>query len=94
MRSLLGIRKPFKIRSEEIRKKTKITDALSQVLKMKWQLTGHHNGRDHQAKEKPVDLSSDRPTISCRQWGDIGSIRESVEKNGGDCFYTQEGVLS
>ena len=40
-RSILQIRKIQKIRSDTIRQKTKITDALTQALKLKWQWAGH-----------------------------------------------------
>ncbi|CAH2104049.1 unnamed protein product [Euphydryas editha] len=37
----LCLRKIEKIRSQEIRKKTKLRDALHQALKLKWSLAGH-----------------------------------------------------
>lgn len=40
-RSTLNIRKIHKIRSEIIRQKTKVTDALTQALRLKWQWAGH-----------------------------------------------------
>ena len=40
-RSILKLRKIQKIRSEDIRKKTKLTDALEYCLKLKWQWAGH-----------------------------------------------------
>ncbi|XP_045455664.1 uncharacterized protein LOC123665395 [Melitaea cinxia] len=40
-RSILNIRKVQKVRSKVIRQKTKITDALTQALKLKWQWAGH-----------------------------------------------------
>lgn len=40
-RSILNIRKIQKIRSEIIRQKTKLTDALQQALHLKWQWAGH-----------------------------------------------------
>ncbi|CAH2088198.1 unnamed protein product [Euphydryas editha] len=40
-RSILCLRKMEKIRSQEIRKKTKLTDALHQALKLKWSWAGH-----------------------------------------------------
>lgn len=40
-RSMLKIRKIHKIKHETIRSKTKITDALAQALKLKWQWAGH-----------------------------------------------------
>lgn len=40
-RSMLSIRKIQKTRSQEIRKKTKLTDALHQALKLKWSWAGH-----------------------------------------------------
>ncbi|CAF4752909.1 unnamed protein product [Pieris macdunnoughi] len=40
-RSMLKIRKIHKIRSEEIRQKTKLTDALRHALLLKWRWAGH-----------------------------------------------------
>ena len=40
-RSILSLRKIHRIRSQEIRKKTKLTDALHQALKLKWNWAGH-----------------------------------------------------
>lgn len=40
-RSILNIRKIQKVRSKVIRQKTKMTDALTQALKLKWQWAGH-----------------------------------------------------
>ncbi|XP_023946281.2 LINE-1 reverse transcriptase homolog [Bicyclus anynana] len=40
-RSMLHLRKIQKTRSQEIRKKTKLTDALHQALKLKWSWAGH-----------------------------------------------------
>lgn len=40
-RSMLGIRKIQKIRSEDIRRKTRLTDALELALRLKWKWAGH-----------------------------------------------------
>lgn len=40
-RSILNLRKIYKVRSQEIRKKTKVTDMLHQALKLKWNWAGH-----------------------------------------------------
>ncbi|CAH2232130.1 jg20805 [Pararge aegeria aegeria] len=40
-RSILKITKIHKVRSDRIRQKTKVTDALKQALKLKWQWAGH-----------------------------------------------------
>lgn len=40
-RSILKIKKIHKIKSDVIRQKSKLTDAVMQALKMKWQWAGH-----------------------------------------------------
>ncbi|CAF4764563.1 unnamed protein product [Pieris macdunnoughi] len=40
-RSILKLRRINKIKNVEIRKKTKITDALEQALRLKWKWAGH-----------------------------------------------------
>lgn len=40
-RSMLKIRKIQKTRSEDIRRKTRLTDALEQALRLKWKWAGH-----------------------------------------------------
>lgn len=61
-RSILKIRKINKVRSDTIRQKTKLTDALTQALKLKWKWAGH------------VSRSTDsRWTIHTTQWkGPVG----------------------
>lgn len=40
-RSILNLRKIHKVKSEDIRRKTKLTDALIHALKLKWKWAGH-----------------------------------------------------
>lgn len=56
-RSILKIRKIHKVRSDIIRQKTKLTDALTQALKLKWQWAGHISR-----------LTDKRWTIQTTQW--------------------------
>lgn len=69
-RSILNIRKTHKIRSEAIRQTTKLTDALTQALKLKWQWAGHVSR-----------LTDNRWTIKTTTWrGPTGKRRAGRPK--------------
>ena len=94
-RSLLGLKKIHKIRSETIRNKTKVTDALNHALKLKWNWAGHVSRLTDKRwtllitkwKGPPGKRKVGRPI---KRWAD--DIAQTVGKKLDGCGKRQKGV--